>query len=391
MSEQCPKCGHPIFRGVCTGCTNEPDSCTCDPVSGTRGVVSEVRDGGQDGPESNTSNSALTGEGSPLASESNTSNSSNRSKEDGHLIAGSRDGVWLTGQDFPALAWAVDGLIPEGLSLLVAAPKAGKSWLALAMLLAVASPAGMALGAIKTGPARRVFYIALEDSDRRIQERCRALLDGDDRIPDLFCYQTRVEPGTVLATVEAWMRRHPDTALIVIDTLGRVMPPALQGEGAYQRDYRVGAALKARSDARPGLSVIVLHHDRKAAADDFVDSVSGTHGLAGAADTIMVLARRRQAADAVLKVTGRDVPEDEYALTIKDGTTGRPTAAPWPPPRTRHGSARTRRRSAERWPKCWLSSESTPRASAPRTWPGGSETSCTPTSPGWPVRVASTR
>ena len=214
----------------------------------------------------------------------------------------------------------MDGLIPEGLALLVAAPKAGKSWLALALLLSVASPAGIALGAVKTGPARRVYYLALEDSDRRIQERCRALLDGGEPIPELFCYQTRVEPGTVLATIDAWMSRYPDTALIVIDTLGRVMPPALQGEGAYQRDYRVGAALKARADAHPGLSIIVSHHDRKAAADDFVDSVSGTHGLAGAADTIMVLARRRQAADAVLRVTGRDVPEDEFALAINDGT-----------------------------------------------------------------------
>jgi hypothetical protein len=235
------------------------------------------------------------------------------------LIAGARDGVWLTAQDFPALAWSVDGLIPEGLALLVAAPKAGKSWLTLALLLAVASPAGIALGAVKTGPARRVFYLALEDGDRRIQERCRSLLGDGEPVPDLFCYQTRVEHGAVLPTIDAWMSRHPDTALIVIDTLGRVMPPAYQGESAYQRDYRVGAALKARADAHPGLSVIVIHHDRKAAADDFVDSVSGTHGLAGAADTIIVLARRRQSADAVLKVTGRDVPEDEYALTIADG------------------------------------------------------------------------
>jgi hypothetical protein len=323
VSEQCPKCGHPIFRGVCAGCANEPGSCTCDPVSGTRGVVSEVRDGGQGGPESNTSNSALTGEDRPLASESNTSNTSNRDTgeepDDGYLIAAARDGAYLTATDFPALAWAIDGLIPEGLALLVAAPKAGKSWLALALLLAVASPAGMALGAVKTGSARRVFYLALEDSDRRIQERCRALLGDGQPVPDLFCYQTRVEPGTVFATIDAWMRRYPDTALIVIDTLGRVMPPAWQGESAYQRDYRVGAWLKARADEHTGLSVIVLHHDRKAASDDFVDSVSGTHGLAGAADTIMVLARRRQAADAVLKVTGRDVPEDEFALTIEDG------------------------------------------------------------------------
>ena len=335
----CPACGLPMVGAVCAGCGKEPGSCrqppcpvpddAADPVAvalglggspGTRGVVSEVREGGQDGEVSNTSNRPVSEDTGTLTSESNTSNTSNSSVEDdGHLIAGARDGVWLTAQDFPALAWAVDGLIPEGLSLLVAAPKAGKSWLALAVLLAVAAPAGIALGAIKTGPARRVFYLALEDSDRRIQERCRALLGEGEPIPDLFCYQTRIEPGAVLGTVDAWMGRYPDTALIVIDTLGRVMPPAWQGESAYQRDYRVGAALKARSDAHPGLSIIVSHHDRKAAVDDFVDSVSGTHGLAGAADSIMVLARRRQAADAVLKVTGRDVPEDEYALTISDG------------------------------------------------------------------------
>jgi hypothetical protein len=317
-------------NGFCTICQETAEYCQCEPPASpiaalglpgtTRGDVSEVEDDGQDSAESNTSNSAVSGENRPLTSESNTSNTSNSSVgDDGHLIAGARDGVWLSAQDFPALAWAVDGLIPEGLALLVAAPKTGKSWLALALLLAVSSPEGMALGAIKTGPARRVFYLALEDSDRRIQERCRALLGAGEPIPDLFCYQTRVEPGTVLATIDAWMRRHPDTALIVIDTLGRVMPPAWQGESAYQRDYRVGAALKAHADAHPGLSIIVSHHDRKAAADDFVDSVSGTHGLAGAADSIMVLIRRRQAADAVLKVTGRDVPEDEYGLTISDG------------------------------------------------------------------------
>jgi hypothetical protein len=72
------------------------------------------------------------------------------------LLAGVHDGAWLTGQDFPDLRFAVEGLIPEGLTLLIGPPKAGKSWLALALLLAVAS-GGVALGVIKT-PARRVLY-----------------------------------------------------------------------------------------------------------------------------------------------------------------------------------------------------------------------------------------
>jgi 5S rRNA maturation endonuclease (ribonuclease M5) len=267
--------------------------------------------------ETDTSDSAMSEAGSPLTSESDASDASD-SVMDAQLLAGARDGAWLTAQDFPALAYAVDGLIPEGLTLEVGPPKAGKSWLTLGLLLAVAS-GGVALSRIKAAPPRRVFYLALEDGDRRMQDRCRALLGEGEPIPALFHYQTRIMPGMVLPTIAAWMRRHPDTAMIVVDTLGKVMPPALQGESAYQRDYRVGAALKAQADAHPGLAVLVLHHDRKAAADDFVDSVSGTHGLAGAADTIIVLSRRRHSPEGLLKVTGRDVPEAEYALKVIDG------------------------------------------------------------------------
>ncbi len=164
-----------------------------------------------------------------------------------------------------------------------------------------------------------MLYLALEDGDRRMQSRCRIILEGSP-IPGLFHYKVTVPPGKVLPVLEAWMRRYPDTSMAVLDTLGRVMPPAMQGESSYQRDYRVGAGLKRITDERPGLSLVVVHHDRKAAAEDFVDAVSGTNGLAGSADAVIVLARRRKATDAVLKVTGKDVPEEEYALLLEDGT-----------------------------------------------------------------------
>lgn len=228
------------------------------------------------------------------------------------------DGAWLSGQDFPPLRYAVDRLIPEGQTLLVGPPKAGKSWLILDLLLAVAS-GGMALGRISVGEPRRVFYLALEDGDRRMQDRCRALLGPGEAIPELFSYKTRITPGMAQPTIRAWLDLHPDTALVVLDTLGKVMPPAAMGESAYQRDYRAGSELKAIADAHPGLAVVILHHDRKAAADDFVDSVSGTHGLAGAADTVVVLCRKRQSAEGSLKITGRDVPESEYALNFTEG------------------------------------------------------------------------
>jgi hypothetical protein len=240
------------------------------------------------------------------------------------LLAGIRTGDWLDSQTFPPLRYSVPGVVPEGLSLLVGPPKAGKSWLALAILLAVAS-GGHALGKLPVGPPRRVLYLALEDGDRRMQDRCRHLLSNDhrpdDAIPALFTYLTHVDPGMVFLTIAAYLEQYPDTALVVVDTLGKVTPDSRPNETTYSRDYRLGSTLKAIADARPGLAVMALHHDRKAHADDFVERVSGTHGLAGAADTIIVLSRQRQSRDGLLAITGRDIPEGEYAITVSGAGT----------------------------------------------------------------------
>ena len=61
---------------------------------------------------------------------------------------------------------------------------------------------------------------------------------------------------------------------------------------------------------------MIVHHTRKASAADFLDEVSGTQGVAGAADTVLVLKRMRGKADAVLHITGRDVEEASIALAF---------------------------------------------------------------------------
>jgi hypothetical protein len=229
------------------------------------------------------------------------------------MLAGLRDGAWLDQQVFPRLTYAVPGVVPEGSTLLAGAPKIGKSLLVLGFALGV-SCGGMALG-MKV-ERRPVLYLALEDGHRRMQDRCRALLEGET-IPAGFHYLIRVEPGTELETIDAWLRRqHDDAPLVILDTLGRAMPPAMLGESPYSRDYRVGAALKRLADDYPGTALLVNHHDRKAASADFVETVSGTNGLAGAADTIVTLSRRRHEARGVLRVTGRDVAEGAYAMEL---------------------------------------------------------------------------
>lgn len=228
------------------------------------------------------------------------------------------DSSWLNGQQFEPVRWVVPGIIPEGQTLLVAPPKAGKSWLSYAIAIARAS-AGVVLGQrVKRGP---VLYLALEDGWRRLKNRAEQLLAPGEPIPDGIEYVIRVNPSeSVIELIRTWVgEHHGQNPLVIIDTFGRIKPPARAGVGAYEHDYAVMAALKSLVDDEPGSAMILVHHDRKAASDDFMDNVSGTNGLAGAADTTVVIARPRTGTDAVLSVTGRDVTEAEYAVTFSAG------------------------------------------------------------------------
>jgi len=225
--------------------------------------------------------------------------------------------AWLAAQQFEPLEYHVDGLITEGLGIFVGPPKKGKSFLVANVGLAVAS-GGTALGAIPVAQ-RPVLYLALEDGHRRLKSRFGRILDRAPQ-PEGLTVVTKASPGEALALIGEFFDRHRDAKpLVILDTLGKARPGRRPGEDAYQTDYALGTKLKNLVDAAPGSCLLVVHHTRKAEALDFVDSVSGTHGIAGSVDFVMVLDRKRHSDDAVLSVTGRDIPEGEYALTADYG------------------------------------------------------------------------
>jgi hypothetical protein len=70
------------------------------------------------------------------------------------------------------------------------------------------------------------------------------------------------------------------------------------------------------------VAVLVVHHLRKATAEDPLDEISGSTGLTGGVDGALVLKRERGKADAYLYVTGRDIEDErELALTWDKDTT----------------------------------------------------------------------
>ncbi|GGG70304.1 hypothetical protein GCM10011374_38550 [Kocuria dechangensis] len=224
--------------------------------------------------------------------------------------------AWLTDQEFPAVEYVVPGVIPEGLTLLTAAPKIGKSWMVLGLGVAAAT-GGHAFGRIRVD-RRPVLYLALEDGPRRLQSRLRTI--GITEGPRDLTFMTTTPAGAAV-TIETFLERNGDRKpLVVLDTLGKVRG-VYSGNDAYQKDYGQMSALKDLVDAHPGSSLIIVHHTKKAETTDFLDSVSGTQGLAGAADSILVLRRSRHDTSAVLNVTSRDAAEGEYAVTF-NGNTG---------------------------------------------------------------------
>jgi hypothetical protein len=212
---------------------------------------------------------------------------------------------------FPPLTWAVPGVIPEGLTMLAGAPKAGKSWFVLSAALGIAS-GGVVLGRVRTHEPRPVLYFALEDGYRRLQGRVRDLLYGEPA-PAALSFVIDVQPSQLRPAIEQWLRMNP-CGVVILDTLGRVRPAPRPNESPYQADYAVMSALKRLTDDQPGSSFVVVHHTRKAAAGDFLERVSGTQGIAGACDTTLVLSRERGQDGGLLEVTGRDVAEASYAL-----------------------------------------------------------------------------
>src|SRR5215204_4103195 len=220
--------------------------------------------------------------------------------------------VELLNTEFPEPRWAVPGIVAEGVNLLAGAPKLGKSWMALNLALAIAA-GGRAFGRVQVeqGP---VLYLALEDTPRRLQNRLRMVLGADHAPAGLefwTCCESISDGGG--ERIAKWLAAHPDARLVIIDVLTRMRGRVSDRADRYMADYDAMTEFKTIADDY-STPFLVPHHTRKADADDFLDTVSGSHGLAGAADAVSVLKRSRNSPDAILNVTGRDIEEAKYAL-----------------------------------------------------------------------------
>lgn len=223
----------------------------------------------------------------------------------------------LQSMRFAEPKWAVESLIPDGLTLLAGKPKTGKSWLALGIAVAIAM-GDPALGGFPVQQGS-VLYAALEDKPQRLQKRMELLL-GAERWPEALRFKhewNRLDDGG-LDDLTAELDRWPDLRLVIFDTLAKIRPTTDRSRRLYDADYQALGPLQSLAADR-GLAILINHHQRKLDATDWVDSISGTSGLTGVVDTVLGLFRERGRADAELRGTGRDIDEFEIALSFDGG------------------------------------------------------------------------
>ncbi len=215
--------------------------------------------------------------------------------------------------DIKPVEFIIERLIPVGMVILASPPKYGKSYMCLDMALSVSM--GRDFLGFHTHQCR-VLYLSLEDRFDRLKQRMNQITGGE-RFPELL--ELQIESQTLdsglIEQLEGFLQEHPDTKLVIIDTFIKICGEAKRNESAYGKDSREAGVIKKFADQHD-IAVMLVTHTRKGIdpTDPFVN-ITGTFGIAGVADDMIVLTKEKRG-DLLTKmsVTGRDVQYEEYPL-----------------------------------------------------------------------------
>ena len=227
-----------------------------------------------------------------------------------HLI--SADTLFYQPLDHPKML--IDGILSNGLAILSGDSKIGKSWMVLWLCLKISL--GEPVWGLPTAQTD-VIYLALEDNDWRIQQRMQELIDEPPKNLH-FGFSCGKLGAELEGQIKDVLDDNPNTGLLFIDTLQMVRDNVSSRVNAYAQDYKDLSALKKIADDHK-MCIFLVHHNRKEHdGSNVFNDMTGSTGIAGVADTCMVLRKEdRFGNDAVLSITGRDIEEKRLKLAMR--------------------------------------------------------------------------
>ena len=138
----------------------------------------------------------------------------------------------------------IDGLLYPGTYLFAGAPKVGKSFLMAQLAYHVSTGLPLWDYPVHKGT---VLYLALEDDHRRLQERLYRMFGMETTTDLLFAIHAKQVGVGLEEQLKRFVQEHPDTKLIIIDTLQKIRE-AGGDKYSYANDYEVVAKLKRLAD-----------------------------------------------------------------------------------------------------------------------------------------------
>ena len=224
----------------------------------------------------------------------------------------------LANMDIPDVKWFVPDLIPEGLTLLAGAPKIGKSFFAWNIALAVAE-GGIALSEKPIETPRNVTYMAMEDPLPLLAERlhlmCPEGVPNNVHIANDFFGLKFDDNGLELIPD---LLDKTESEMLIVDTWGHVKPnPQNKGGTSYDNDYAALIPVQRFAHEKNIAIILVTHTTKGKDPDNPYNDIQGSAGMQAGCDSMLMIAREE--GNTILRVMGRRILENEYAMTLDDG------------------------------------------------------------------------
>lgn len=208
---------------------------------------------------------------------------------------------------YPANTPVIEDILYNGTYLFVGTPKVGKSFLMAQIGYHVSHGIPLWGHPVTQGA---VLYLALEDTEARIQRRLSKMFDIEVSKEFYFATEAATLATGLDGQLDYFLRNYHNPRLIIIDTLQMIRE--IGGEKfSYADDYEVVAKIKAFGD-RHNICIVIVHHTRKQGASDCFEKISGTNGLLGAADgAFLIMKDKRTGNGATIEIVGRDQPDQK--------------------------------------------------------------------------------
>ena len=251
--------------------------------------------------------------------------------QDGRVISSLTIEEAMANQSRELLTPIVDGLIyPGSVGLVAAPPKAGKT--NLGFMLAHKLAGGQSYLGYHVKDACCVMIAEFEEGDSVMAARYQRFPDEDIFFESgELTIQYRPAPfefvqdaaGAIYVNEECglgfqikiWHEMvkegmFPDRpGVVFIDTMARALPT--MGGGKYTSDLNYIGAVHNFAE-KLGIGIVFVHHTNKADHADAADSISGTNGVAGSCDWMMIVFRDNDPDTKKRLETGRLVCNSRY-------------------------------------------------------------------------------